>query len=152
MRRNQVRKRVLKVKLGIAALALASVIGCGGGGGSSGTWGVNTSTCPAEAGNPYLPMPSEACTSCLSSNCSAQANTCYGSFFQMGSPGGTCGPFFTCICACKSASDSACIANCSSMLTDACNTCQDVYGSCMKTNCSSQCMTSSSVPDMATDL
>jgi hypothetical protein len=149
MRRNAGTSKLTKLKFGFVALALGSVIGCGGG--SSNNWGVNTSACPAEAGNPYLPSPSEACASCLSSNCSAQANACYGSFFQMGSPGGTCGPFFACICACKSANDSACLANCGSMLTGACNACQDVYGNCIKTNCSSQCMTSFSGPDMAND-
>ncbi len=124
---------------GLTALALAcaaSAMACSSSsGGSSGT---PTKFACADMSPTAMTSQDQACNSCISSMCSSEATTAYGSGFASGDyGGGVCGGYINCIAACA-CNDTMCLEKCG--LPD--STCQSALQAgenCSDQKCSSPC-------------
>jgi hypothetical protein len=137
---------------GLTALALtcaASAMACSSSSGSSGSSGSSatpTKFACADMGPMGMTSQGQACTSCLTSMCSSEGMTAFGSGFASGDyGGGVCGSYETCNAACA-CGDTNCIAACGAPSTS-CEMALEAGASCSDQKCSSACGASIVVGD-----
>ena len=86
--------------------------------------------------------------SCITSKCDAILSECYGSGYENGSFGGTCGDYISCVTDCE-CNDMSCLQQCP-MPSEACSTCVEKLDTCMQACPEPACMKSDGGDDGAT--
>jgi hypothetical protein len=88
----------------------------------------------------------QACTSCVTSMCSSEGTTAYGSGFASGDyGGGACGSYITCVAACA-CNDTTCLEKCG-LPDSSCESAIQAGATCSDQKCSSVCGSSIVISD-----
>jgi hypothetical protein len=122
---------------GLTALALAcaaSAMACSS---SSGGGGATKFAC---ASNDPTSSTNQTCTSCITSNCNAEAMAAFGSAFASGNAsGGQCASYVNCAAACA-CNDTTCTDNCVAGTSSQCKSAEQTFGTCTLQKCANECV------------